>query len=346
MKHLRVGLLSAIATSGLLVLSSLNLQAAPTSVRAQSEGLSLATRGKRYVAQLPSSDINSQAFPQPQTVLPGQGIEFVAPAAAPLSTPTAAFSTNAIRHLVVVDSLSIATLNQVKSVDPLAFRTFIDGGEVIQAGAFDFEANAINRLNELSFNGIPARIVRVNRGSSSISSNDFFASQAPNDGGFGVDPFLTNPAVGAPGFDTGLPNAGLPNTGIPSGNLPNTGFPPGTIAPPPFSTGQQTGTDPNLISTNQPPFIPQTDQFNDRLIPNVGELKGFYVVVPTFSVDETYSTFEQTLFLVGGSAGVQARSKPRGLHVAVGPFINRELTEQWTAYLRSQGLKNARVFRR
>ncbi|NES18329.1 MAG: hypothetical protein F6K41_05210 [Symploca sp. SIO3E6] len=41
--------------------------------------------------------------------------------------------------------------------------------------------------------------------------------------------------------------------------------------------------------------------------------------------------------------GVRQRTVPRGPHVAIGPFDNRGLAEQWSNYLQSQGM-SARVF--
>ncbi|MEM9923227.1 MAG: SPOR domain-containing protein [Cyanobacteria bacterium P01_D01_bin.50] len=47
---------------------------------------------------------------------------------------------------------------------------------------------------------------------------------------------------------------------------------------------------------------------------------------------------------VGSSVGITVKNSPRGPHVAVGPFGGRSQAEQWNYYLRSLGLKNARVY--
>jgi hypothetical protein len=41
---------------------------------------------------------------------------------------------------------------------------------------------------------------------------------------------------------------------------------------------------------------------------------------------------------------VQMRTAPRGPHVAVGPFADRGLANQWSNFYRDAGLSSSRVF--
>ncbi|MCS6815568.1 MAG: hypothetical protein NZ772_18605, partial [Cyanobacteria bacterium] len=66
----------------------------------------------------------------------------------------------------------------------------------------------------------------------------------------------------------------------------------------------------------------------------------YYVVVPGGNLTE----ISQRMVQLGAPAGnVQARQQPRGPHVALGPFDDRRLANQWTTYLRGNGL-DARVY--
>lgn len=75
----------------------------------------------------------------------------------------------------------------------------------------------------------------------------------------------------------------------------------------------------------------------------------YYVIIPTRPED--FSQIEQTVWRSLGQYGqyvnnisVQRRNQPRGAHIAVGPFAQRSLAEQWNGVLRNAGLGNARVY--
>ncbi|WP_292724631.1 MULTISPECIES: hypothetical protein [unclassified Nostoc] len=76
----------------------------------------------------------------------------------------------------------------------------------------------------------------------------------------------------------------------------------------------------------------------------------YYVAIPTTSeqlptiaaqIRQNLGRFSQDL---GQSGGVLERTKPRGPHVAVGPFPDRFQAEEWNRYLRNIGYGNARVY--
>ncbi|MGP1375182.1 MAG: SPOR domain-containing protein [Almyronema sp.] len=69
--------------------------------------------------------------------------------------------------------------------------------------------------------------------------------------------------------------------------------------------------------------------------------RGYYVVVPT-AADQLAVTTAGISQLGLSSTQVAARTSPRGPHVAVGPFSDRTVAQQWNHYLRSYGY-NARV---
>ena len=85
-----------------------------------------------------------------------------------------------------------------------------------------------------------------------------------------------------------------------------------------------------------PPGSVEAVSFN----PGVSD-RGYYVVVPT-SAAELASTASGVSQLGLNSSQVLTRTSPRGPHVAIGPFSDRDLAQQWNRYLRSYGY-NARV---
>ncbi|MGD1911626.1 MAG: SPOR domain-containing protein [Rivularia sp. (in: cyanobacteria)] len=72
--------------------------------------------------------------------------------------------------------------------------------------------------------------------------------------------------------------------------------------------------------------------------------KYYYVAIPEKreKLMEIENQIRQSA--VGNSVGITVKNSPRGPHVAVGPFGGRSQAEQWNYYLRSLGLKNARVY--
>ncbi|WP_027269113.1 hypothetical protein [Leptolyngbya sp. PCC 6406] len=109
----------------------------------------------------------------------------------------------------------------------------------------------------------------------------------------------------------------LPVAASPSGG--EFGQPlPGTLPPPPSATAAA------------PP--------SSALVP------GYYVVVPGGS-GQLSSLANQIGQLGAPPNSIQQQMAPRGPHVAVGPFTERGLAEDWSRYLRGAGL-DARVHRR
>ncbi|MFN6494933.1 MAG: hypothetical protein RMY33_033995 [Nostoc sp. DedQUE03] len=88
----------------------------------------------------------------------------------------------------------------------------------------------------------------------------------------------------------------------------------------------------------------------DRNPINNRPVSRYYVAIPTTAeqlpaiaaqIRQNIAGFTQGL---GQSGGVLERTKPRGPHVAVGPFPERLQAEEWNKYLRNLGYGNARVY--
>ena len=82
---------------------------------------------------------------------------------------------------------------------------------------------------------------------------------------------------------------------------------------------------------------------SDRYDEHRTRSKSYYVVIPTNFEDLPLveSRIRQS---VGSNAGVIAKNHPRGLHVAVGPFVKESEAEHWNDYLQHLGFDSARVY--
>ncbi len=69
----------------------------------------------------------------------------------------------------------------------------------------------------------------------------------------------------------------------------------------------------------------------------------YYVAIPARSQDLPIIE-DKIRRNIGQSAVILQRNQPRGSHIAVGPFIQRNQAEQWNNYLRNLGFGNARVY--
>lgn len=99
-------------------------------------------------AQLPSS---------PDSSAPAAPVNSTVPSTLPRSTSVPAAET----FLVYVNGSSPLMLDQVKRVEPTAFRKQHDGRTVIQAGQFYNRANAQRRAEELQSQGIRAEVAQA-----------------------------------------------------------------------------------------------------------------------------------------------------------------------------------------
>ena len=72
----------------------------------------------------------------------------------------------------------------------------------------------------------------------------------------------------------------------------------------------------------------------------------YYVAIPARSSDlpAIEDRIRRNLGQSLGNISVLRRDSPRGTHIAVGPFTERGLAEQWNAAIKNVGLGNARVY--
>ncbi|MDB9336196.1 hypothetical protein PN501_14705 [Nodularia spumigena CS-590/01] len=274
------------------------------------------------------------------------------------------YSQNFQSYSVVVNSSNSQTLQQIRRIEPTAYIRQYQGRSVIQSGTFRQRANAENRVRELRSFGINnAQIVGFGTGQStdwgSLPPVPNFDSMGGVEFGYqpNIQPFqaqsfqrylvLVNSSntqtlqqvrrieptayirqyqgrsVIQVGIFSQLFNAEsrvreLRSFGINNAQIMN------------FSDGQ--GTD--FVTPGQQPMPTP---------PNSRQDSGYYAVIPAdsrelpFIADNIRRTSQQY-------ALVLERKRPRGSHVAVGPFPTRKVAELWNKYLLEIGYGNSRVY--
>lgn len=265
-----------------------------------------------------------------------QGYDIVPPLPAGVvpvpSSPMPQAPASGQQFVVFVNDTSEATLRQVQMVEPTAFRTTLQGRPVIQAGRFNHSANAQVRVNDLASRGVSAQM------SAAPAAQPVFAQM----------PTMPNNVYAASGTLPPLPGV----TVIPPGGAGVSTLPMPSVQPPPVSPsasgnvefGQQLSyTAPaspaNSYPVNMPPPSGSTAMATPATVPNAP----FYVVIPT-AESNLQAVSAQVIQLGTPADRVQMRTAPRGPHVAVGPFADRGLANQWNNFYRDAGLSSSRVF--
>ncbi len=222
------------------------------------------------------------------------------------------------QYIVIVNGNSDLLLEQIRQIEPGAFVNFVDGREVIQAGRFSAWQNAQFRADELARFGIGAEVKSTAPVSAPIASSSYYAP-----------PTAATATATTPTLVGDLPP--IPTTVTPTpvefGQSPEFGLPPQptTVLPPPSTAAPSAVLPPTAAIANQP----QTSA------------AGYYVVIPG-RVTDLSNLANQVIRLGVPASLVQTRSAPRGHHVAVGPYADYGIAQEWSNYLRDQGL-GARV---
>lgn len=221
--------------------------------------------------------------------------------------PTAASNPTAgeAQYLVIVTGSSDQLLAEVRQIEPTAFVNFIEGASVIQAGRFGAYQNAQNRTRELANLGIGAQIKPATPALPMAASPVGTATVMSENGG-------ETPTGDLPP----IPIAATPSSAVEFGQAP------------PFPTAATSAT--SIPAT--PPALAVTP----------GRASGYYVVVPSRAVNLA-AVADQMVGLGAAPDLVQTRQAPRGPHVAIGPYDNRDIAGEWSNYLREAGF-DARVY--
>lgn len=135
----------------------------------------------------------------------------------PVSVPSSGAGTVAQRYMVYVNGTSPLLLDQVRSVQPDAFRQQYNGRSVIQAGLYNSEQNAREQVQRLADFGIGADVTPVQR---AVNPSYSFASVPP-------PPNYVPPSSGS----VPIPVTAVPDNSVEFGQAPNSALP-----PPPNST--------------------------------------------------------------------------------------------------------------
>ncbi|MGD1862248.1 MAG: hypothetical protein ACFB0E_20050 [Leptolyngbyaceae cyanobacterium] len=239
----------------------------------------------------------------------------------PLPTNDGIAPTSGEQYIVLIDGSSDSLLQQVRQVEPGAFVNYVGGRSLIQAGRFSSYQNAQNRANELANFGIGANVQATNYAGTPLA--------------------VTSPAD----YTLTSPNAGIVPPSSPVGTVAATpssiefgqAAPFGTAGSPTTATSlPPSGAVPPLSNTVAPPPLNAPTIINESLP------SGYYVVVPG-DTTELQGIANQVVALGAPSTLVRPRTAPRGPHIAVGPYNDHGIAQEWSNYLRDAGLPGARV---
>lgn len=231
------------------------------------------------------------------------------------------------QFVVFVNDASDATLYQVQMVEPTAFRTTFQGQPVIQAGRFNHAANAQARVNDLSSRGISAQM------SAAPAAQPIFAQTLDVPGNVYAASGTLPPLPG--GTASPLPSPMPPGSASGSSHVEFGQQLSYTAPASPANSYPVTMPSPGDSAAMASPVAPAVAPTN----PNAP----YYVVIPT-SANNLQSLGAQVVQLGTPADRVQMRTEPRGPHVAVGPFADRGLANQWNNFFRDAGLASSRVF--
>jgi hypothetical protein len=259
-------------------------------------------------APIPDDRLLAQALPTPLPPLP-TGSE------APLGSGE--------QYLVLVNGNSDLLLQQVRQVEPGAFVNYVGGQSVIQAGRFSSYQNAQVRANELANFGIGAEVQATDFAGAPI------AVTPPSDYSLSYPV----PSQATAPIGQSLPTSTIAATPSPiefgqAAPFQATASPSAAAFPPPAPVTAPTNASPPPLTA---PVVS-----DDPLA------SGYYVVVPG-SRSELSTIASQVITLGAPSSLVKTRTSPRGPHVAVGPYEDHGIAQEWTNYLRDSGVSGARV---
>jgi hypothetical protein len=270
----------------------------------------------RLLATLSLAGLGSPLLAQDYELVPAvpAGAIPVSPSTLPVPTTTAQ------QYVVVVNGTSDQLLNQVRLIEPTAFRTTFQGRSVIQAGRFNLAPNAQQRVADLAVQGVMAETTTAAAAQPSYA-------QLPANVYASTGELPPLPAVGTTTASTTLPAQ-----------------PPPTQAAPPSQVefGQQLGyaspASPSTYPVNMPP--PNTTAVAPTA--TAASSAPYYVVIPTSQANLTQLS-AQVVQLGTPADRVQQRTSPRGPHVAIGPFADRDLANRWNNFYRDAGISNSRI---
>jgi hypothetical protein len=244
------------------------------------------------------------------------------------------------QYVVFVNGGSDLLLEQVRFIEPTAFRTNHQGQTVIQAGRFNSPQNANNRLNELSMQGMGATIAEVPvafsySAQTPIQSPEIYAAS-------GALPPIPTGAVPQipPVTSTGPSTSPLPPI---TSTMPSAGAMPAVPGQGTVEFGQELAY--NVIPSPSAYPVNTTPPGVSAAIPpgSARIVAPYYVVIPT--AENNLPELSTEIIQLGTPVDrVQQRLTPRGPHVAVGPFEDRDLASQWSRFYRDAGIPNSRVY--
>jgi hypothetical protein len=305
-------------------------------------------------------------------VAPPPPAEAMVPLAVPGVEAVPQMPISGTQYVVHVGGQSDRVLDQVRLVEPTAFKTTFEGRPVIQAGRFNSAQNAQQRVLQLASQGLGSQTVEVPAATPYYAQSPMPAANTYASNG-ALPPLPTSAlptSTTLPPPATSLP----PATAVPTttAQAPVTAVPPTATATPPTATvpaGSVTTITTPLPPTPEIAPPPNNVEFGQELTYSVPQGANaypmsvdppttataaanpssqtvrapYYVVIPA-SANSLPEVSSQVIQLGTPPASVQQRTEPIGPHVAVGPFADRNLANSWSNFYRQAGFGGSRVY--
>ena len=218
-------------------------------------------------------------------------------------------------YVVLVNGSNPEVLARVRSVEPGAFPTTHEGRSVIQVGRYSYYQNAQQQQSLLANLGLGAEIAGV----------------TPRTPSYGQLPAAPMANYTTPDQLPPLPVVAVPQGTLPPGMAVAQGLPPQNV-----EFGQVPSFPSGGGAVNAPP-----PTANVAAAPAVVNAP-YYVVIPT-SRNDLPQVSSRVIQLGAPANRVQQRTAPLGPNVAIGPFSDRGLAEQWSNFFRDAGYGSSRV---
>lgn len=227
-------------------------------------------------------------------------------------------------YRVEVAGNDLFLLAQVQAIAPDAF--IREGDGTIQVGSFSQEANAQQLVQRLALQGIASRIVSANVPAVYAEANRQTAAFAPSSQ-WNVS--ATSSSIPSP------PNSSAARSFNPTRIVPDVAV--SSAASVPLFPDETEAV--SAPAASVPLFPEETETVAAR--PEQRD-RGFYVVIPGNA--EQLREIARALTTLGVKPGeIQEREQPRGLHLAIGPFSDREEANFWNSLFRARGM-DARLY--
>ena len=273
-------------------------------------------------------------------------------------TPTTAPARSAQRYLVYINGSSLLLLDAIRRTVPAASLQRYKEQTIIQAGVFEDLETAGKQIEALELQGFIVQLDTISVGD--LSPVNAVVSS----------PSLAPPSDRLPSFPQSNPAAPLANRSsslgyvvyvdddsplnltrvreiVPDAFMSRVGgaiaIQVGNFADEANATEQVRYLATRGIRARIAQIPVTAASYENRALLETVNSRSYYAIVPG-NRSNLPALAARVGQLVEGRAEILQKSSPRGAHLAIGPFSDRQEAERWNSYLRGAGINNSRVY--